>query len=468
MPLGLSWGRPFKPFSRAISSRSAAFSCSSPDTRSRSCNTTAFSSASEILSRSRSAVPIPRGNHSTTRAMVGTGRRGRSGGVLIWRRRDGDAVGGFDAFDDHWQLIFALQPSPRLGCGHDQLEDRESCRSLRQTSRGAHGPVPNGGKDALDRVRGAQMVPMLGGEVEEGQQRLTLLRQAVDGLGIFGLIFVDEDGHRGLGGGPVWRVADFPEVSLHVGLNRLRRLVEHVEDLVLPAALMTGRWKDLLERFPETERAVADSNPRHDRKATSLQVDEQFTPALRTFAHDDLEADQFLPTFRRRAYEDQHASGIVLHARLKINAISPDVDIVAGRQVAALPADIVILPLLLQAPDRRWRQVRRVATQKRAERFLEIAGRDASQVENRYESVEALRATCPFRQERRGEGDAVLAGSFRGSITQLGPLDRHRTNPRLDHPFRPVAMAHQTAAPIRQALLGHGGKKRLGLRLDGL
>src|SRR5690606_687748 len=231
------------------------------------------------------------------------------------------------------------------------------------------------------------MVPMLSGEVEESQQRLTVLRQAVDGLGIFGLIFVDEDGHRGLGGGSVRRVADFPEVILHVGLNRLWHLVEHVEDFVLPAPLVAGRWKDLIERFPETERAVADSDPRHDRKATSLQVDEQFTPALRTFAHADLEADQFLPAFRRRAYEDQHAGGIGLHARLKIDAVGPDVDIVAGRQVAALPADIVTLPILLQAPDRRWRQVRRVATQKRAKRFLEIAGRDAAQVENRYESV---------------------------------------------------------------------------------
>src|SRR5690606_11274636 len=273
---------------------------------------------------------------------------------------------------------------------------------------------------------------------------------------------------RGLGGGPVWRVADFPEVILHVGLNRLRHLVEHVEDFVLPAALMTGRWKDLLERFPETERAVADSNPRHDRKATSLQVDEQFAPALRAFAHADLKADKFLLALRRRTDDDQHAGGIVLHARLKINAVGPNIDIVAGRQVPALPADIVTLPLLLQAPDRRWRQVRRVATQKRAKRFLEIAGRDAAQVENRYESVEALRATCPFRQERRGKGDAVLAESFRGSITQLGTLDRHRTNSSLDHPFRPVAMAHHTGAPIGQALLGHGGKKRLGLRLDGL
>lgn len=34
------------------------------------------------------------------------------------------------------------------------------------------------------------MVPMLGGEVEEGQKRVAVLRQTVDGLGIFGLVFV--------------------------------------------------------------------------------------------------------------------------------------------------------------------------------------------------------------------------------------------------------------------------------------
>ena len=36
-------------------------------------------------------------------------------------------------------------------------------------------------------------------EVEEGQQGLTVFRQAADGIGISGRVFVDEDGDRGLG-----------------------------------------------------------------------------------------------------------------------------------------------------------------------------------------------------------------------------------------------------------------------------
>ena len=41
------------------------------------------------------------------------------------------------------------------------------------------------GEDALDRVAGSQMVPMLARKVEEGEQRLAILRQTVDGLGVF-------------------------------------------------------------------------------------------------------------------------------------------------------------------------------------------------------------------------------------------------------------------------------------------
>lgn len=61
------------------------------------------------------------------------------------------------------------------------------------------------------------MVPMLGREVEEGQQCLPVFRQTVDGFGIFGLVFVDKDDDGGLGRRPIRRVAHFPEVGFHVG-----------------------------------------------------------------------------------------------------------------------------------------------------------------------------------------------------------------------------------------------------------
>jgi hypothetical protein len=54
----------------------------------------------------------------------------------------------------------------------------------------------------LDRVGGAQVIPMLGREVEEGQQRLAVLGQAGDGPGVLGPVLFGEGVHGGLRSGP--------------------------------------------------------------------------------------------------------------------------------------------------------------------------------------------------------------------------------------------------------------------------
>lgn len=77
---------------------------------------------------------------------------------------------------------------------------------MRQCAFGTHGAMPDGGEDAFDRVRRSEMIPMLGREVEEGQQRLAVPGQAVDGLRISRTMLVDEGG--GLGRRPVRRVPD--------------------------------------------------------------------------------------------------------------------------------------------------------------------------------------------------------------------------------------------------------------------
>ena len=63
------------------------------------------------------------------------------------------------------------QPAPFLRGGADQGEDHDLRRLLRQRPLGPDGPVPDRGKDALDRVCRAQVIPVFGGEVEERQQR---------------------------------------------------------------------------------------------------------------------------------------------------------------------------------------------------------------------------------------------------------------------------------------------------------
>src|ERR1019366_1204036 len=46
--------------------------------------------------------------------------------------------------------------------------------------------MPDRRECALDRVRGAQMRPMLGGKIKECQQRVAFLEQAIDGFVVFG------------------------------------------------------------------------------------------------------------------------------------------------------------------------------------------------------------------------------------------------------------------------------------------
>lgn len=89
-----------------------------------------------------------------------------------------DAVGACDAFDDLRQLVRVLQAAPRLRGGLNELEDHELRHLLRQGALGPDRPMSDGGEDALDRIAGAQVVPVLGGEGVEGQQRLAVLRQA--------------------------------------------------------------------------------------------------------------------------------------------------------------------------------------------------------------------------------------------------------------------------------------------------
>src|SRR5215203_7205465 len=56
----------------------------------------------------------------------------------------------------------------------------------------AHGPMPDGGEHALDRVGGPQGIPVLGREVEEGEQRGAVLLQAGDGLGVLRPVLLHE------------------------------------------------------------------------------------------------------------------------------------------------------------------------------------------------------------------------------------------------------------------------------------
>merc|ERR1712078_469773 len=109
----------------------------------------------------------------------------RSGGAAFGIDR-GDAVGEFDTFDDAGQLVPAVQLAPGLRSRADQSEHHEPGGLLRERALGPDGAMPDGREHALYRVRGSHMLPLLGGEVIESEQRLGVLGQTGDAARVFG------------------------------------------------------------------------------------------------------------------------------------------------------------------------------------------------------------------------------------------------------------------------------------------
>src|ERR1019366_3350570 len=117
--------------------------------------------------------------------------------------------------------------------------------------------------------------------------------------------------------------------------------------------------------------------------------------------------------------------------------------------------------------NHRRRQIRRVLAQQRRQGLPEVSGRDASQIKHRQKRIQALRSTCPQRQNRRGEPDP-LAVADGPAIPNLHPGDLDSADPRLDHTFGTMTVANNTISPISKPEGLHRGKKHLGLQLDSL
>src|SRR5439155_11139616 len=129
-----------------------------------------------------------------------------------------------------------------------------------------------------------------------------------------------------------------------------------------PAALLAGCRPHFAERFPEPERAprfregrLGDRNLRRRCQAATLQIEQQITPRLCALANAIGEADKLLPAFRRRADDDQDALRLLLEPGLQMDAVGPAIDVALGRQIALLPARMLLGPRLLEADDGRRR-----------------------------------------------------------------------------------------------------------------
>ena len=281
------------------------------------------------------------------------------------RSDDLDSVGELYTEDDFRQLVVAIEATPAFLGGLGELEDHGERGLVRETSLGAHGAVAHRRERAFDDVGRAQMLPVLGREVVEGEQRVAILDQALDRLVVFDAPGFDEGIERGerilLGLGH----PDLLQRPLGFRLLALRQLVQDVGGLVHPAALAARLRPHFLDRLPEAERAVGDREFGADRKPAPLQVEEQLPPGLRALAHAVDEADEFLLALGRGADDDQQALRGVLEPGLHVDAVDPEVDVALGREIALAPARVLVRPGLLEPPDGRGREPAGVLAEQR-------------------------------------------------------------------------------------------------------
>ena len=103
-----------------------------------------------------------------------------------------------------------------------------------------------------------------------------------------------------------------------------------------PPPLVSSARKDLLDGFPEPERAVADREVRRNLEPTLLDVDEKLTPALSAPSHAGLEAEELLLALGCCADQHQHAFGGFFHPGLQVDPVRPHIHVSPRREVALL------------------------------------------------------------------------------------------------------------------------------------
>jgi hypothetical protein len=137
----------------------------------------------------------------------------------------------------------AIEAPPAL-LGHvEQLERHQQALGPGARAPGRPFPQPHGGKRRLDDIGGAQLLPVLGGKVEEGNQALPIGQRRVDRLGLLGLWscpgFVD--------GGGVERVKEVRDAAntstirtgvpaAHIELARAGRPIQQLARELEPSA----------------------------------------------------------------------------------------------------------------------------------------------------------------------------------------------------------------------------------------
>src|SRR3954470_8315537 len=319
---------------------------------------------------------------------------------------------------------------------------------------------------ALDRVRGPQVLPVLGGKIVEGEQGVAVLHEARDRLVVLDPVGLDKglEGDQrllfGLGH------PDLLQRALGLPLQALGQLVQDVDGLVHPTALAARLGPDLLNGLPEAECAVGDRKLRAEGQPPPPEVEQQLPPGLHALAHAIGQANKLLLALRGGADDHEKALGVRLKAGLHVDAINPDVDVTFGRQIALGPPGMLVRPGVLEAGDARGGEPTRVRAEQRRECVLKVAAGDALEIQDWDQNLEALRAARVGRQDRGREPDAALTSPD----AVANPRRAHRNRAQAGHNLAlwPMTMAHQPLAAILGLLISVAAEEGCDLSLDGL
>src|ERR1700688_3389429 len=128
------------------------------------------------------------------------------------------------------------------------------------------------------------MLPILGGDVVEGEQWPAILVQALDSLLVLAAIGLREPIECSLGVLPGLRHPDVLQCTLGLCLQALWQLVQDIRRFVHPAALCTRLRPHLIDRLPEAERPVGDGELRPYCQTAPLEIEQELLPGLRALA----------------------------------------------------------------------------------------------------------------------------------------------------------------------------------------
>ena len=125
-------------------------------------------------------------------------------------------------------------------------------------------------------------------------------------------------------------VPDLGKRRLRAGLGGLGQRVEHVGDLVEPAALFSGLGEHVAQRGPEPERTVTDREHRSAHPAARAAA-EQIGPGLGGLALTVIERDQLLGAIRADTDDDQQAHVVLGKPDPEVDPVGPHIHVVRPR-----------------------------------------------------------------------------------------------------------------------------------------